>query len=87
MYVIITHNNYSEQNILLLKMNISPSDDSLSGLETKDYQASVATLKVITETLDADCILLREKQCGNAGIQGQYLIRKRADTQDFMEVR
>lgn len=63
------------------------TDDSVTGLDYSAYEASVATLKILSESLDADCILLRERKCGKVGIQGQYLIRKRAEVQDFMEVR
>ncbi|RXG52841.1 GTP-binding protein 1 [Armadillidium vulgare] len=65
----------------------SGADDSVSGLDISAYEASVATLKTLTETLDADCVLLREKKCAKDCLQGQYLVRKRADVQDFMEVR
>ena len=62
-------------------------DDSSSGLCEKDYDASVATLKTLAETIDADCIFLREKKISKSATQGQFLVRKRADVQDFMEVR
>lgn len=70
-----------------VKIVLIPSDDSVSGLDISAYEASVATLKTLTETLDADCVLLREKKCAKDCLQGQYLVRKRADVQDFMEVR
>ena len=41
--------------------------------------ASVATLQSIAETLNADCVLLREKLIDNERKAAQYLIRLRAD--------
>lgn len=67
-------------------VTIIPSDDSVSGLAEEEYEASVATLKSLADTLDADCVLLREKK-NKTGTQGQYLVRKKADAEDFMEVR
>ncbi|XP_076054135.1 GTP-binding protein 1-like isoform X2 [Oratosquilla oratoria] len=62
------------------------ADDSVSGLAEEEYEASVATLKSLAETLDADCIFLREKK-SKTGTLGQFLVRRRADAKDFMEVR
>lgn len=52
----------------------------------EDYKASVATLESIATTLEADCVLLRERTAEN-GIVGQYLIRHRAEQEDFVEIR
>ena len=41
--------------------------------------ASVATLQSIAETLNADCVILREKIIDNERKAAQYLIRLRAD--------
>ncbi len=49
-------------------------------------QASVATLQSMAETLDAECVLLREKMVSDGSVQ-EFLVRKRADEKDFMEVR
>lgn len=57
-----------------------------SGLNEEDYKASVATLQSIAATLEADCVLLRERNT-ECGIAGQYLIRIRADQEDFVEIR
>ncbi|XP_045624863.1 LOW QUALITY PROTEIN: GTP-binding protein 1 [Procambarus clarkii] len=62
------------------------ADDSVCGLLEEEYAASVATLKSLADTLEADCILLREKK-SKTGTQGQFLVRKKADAEDFMEVR
>merc|ERR1719323_2762558 len=70
-----------------------PVDDTESqesntfGLGNDDYMASVATLQSIAETLNADCVILREKLIDNERKAAQYLIRLRADEKDFMEIR
>ena len=62
-----------------------PVDDTESqesntfGLGNDDYMASVATLQSIAETLNADCVILREKIIDNERKAAQYLIRLRAD--------
>merc|ERR1712156_374400 len=69
-----------------------------SGLNQADYEASVATLKSVSDSLDADCVLLRERILSggsnnvpdippDARRTGQYLIRRRADSKDFNEIR
>jgi len=57
------------------------------GLGNDDFMASVATLQSIAETLNADCVILREKLIDNERKAAQYLIRLRADEKDFMEIR
>merc|ERR1712025_898606 len=49
--------------------------------------ASIATLKSIAEILDADCNLLRAKPCDGGKKTEQWLVRRKADTRDFMEIR
>ncbi|CAG0921887.1 unnamed protein product [Notodromas monacha] len=61
-------------------------DDSESGLTVDEMEASIATLKSIASTLDADCVLLREKKLEN-GMCVQFLVRQRASEEDFMEIR
>lgn len=61
-------------------------DGSDSGLDEEEYSASVATLQSLATTIDADMVLLRQRK-GEKGLTGQYLIRKRVDTSDFMEIR
>ena len=64
--------------------------EAASGLNQSDYEASVATLKSVSDSLDADCVLLRERVLSggsnndkeispDARRTGQYLIRRRAD--------
>lgn len=60
--------------------------DGSSGLDDEEYAASVATLQSISTTLDCDCVELRQRKA-KAGLIGQYLIRKRVEETDFMEIR
>merc|ERR1719510_1217207 len=57
------------------------------GLDADEFMASLATLQSVAATLNADCVLLREKQIENDRKTVQYLIRRRADEKDFMEIR
>ena len=70
--------------------------EAASGLNQSDYEASVATLKSVSDSLDADCVLLRERVLSggsnndteispDARRTGQYLIRKRADCKVCLE--
>ncbi|XP_026469311.1 GTP-binding protein 1 [Ctenocephalides felis] len=61
-------------------------DGSDSGLQPEEYCASLATLQSLSETIDADCVELRQRKA-ESGTTGQYLIRKRLDQSDFMEIR
>jgi hypothetical protein len=61
-------------------------DGSESGLKQDEYDASVATLQSLAATLDADCMLLRQRKV-EEGVTGQYLVRRRVDQQDFLEIR
>jgi len=66
---------------------VGVGDDSDAGLPTDELEASMATLESISATLDADCVRLREKD-GEGGKKSVVnLIRRRADTKDFMEIR
>ena len=58
----------------------------MPGLNAEDMEASVATLRSLAETLNADCVLLREHP-EKGGRIAEYLIRNRAEEDDFMEVR
>lgn len=49
-------------------------------------QASVATLKSIVETLDYEIVKLRERH-EKEGAVCEFLLRKKLDIQDFMEIR
>ena len=61
-------------------------DGSEDGLKEDEYEASVATLQSLAATLEADCVLLRQSKV-DQGLIGQYLVRRRLDTQDFLEIR
>ncbi|KAL4240524.1 GTP-binding protein 1 [Mactra antiquata] len=56
------------------------------GLKDEDMQASVATLTSIAETLDYEMVKLRERH-EKEGAVCEYLLRKKLDSQDFMEIR
>lgn len=49
-------------------------------------EASVATLKSMAASLNAECVLLRQRQ-EKEGSVSEFLVRVRADEKDFMEVR
>ncbi|KZC06242.1 PREDICTED: GTP-binding protein 1 [Dufourea novaeangliae] len=61
-------------------------DGSEDGLKEDEYEASVATLQSLAATLEADCVLLRQSKV-DQGLVGQYLVRRRLDRQDFLEIR
>lgn len=56
------------------------------GLDEKDMEASVATVRLLCEQIEADLIFLRERSDTGGKIQ-DYLIRRRVGEQDFLEVR
>lgn len=72
--------------IFLTKLNISFPDYTEAGLAEDEFDASVATLKSLASTLDSDCKELRQRQL-EKGLTGQFLVRKRLDEQDFLEIR
>ena len=65
---------------------MSKIDGTASGLSAEDLKASADSLKLLAETCDADVVLLREKPA-EEGTVAEYLVRVRADENDFMEVR
>lgn len=62
------------------------SDGDDYGLNESDMQASVATIKSMSEQIEADLILLRERT-ETGGQVRDYLIRRRVGEADFLEVR
>ncbi len=56
------------------------------GLNEDDLSASIATLQSMTDSVNAECVELRQRQ-EKAGLVAEFLVRKRADEKDFMEVR
>ena len=67
-------------------MELGVGEDT-EGLSEEEMAASVATLKSIADMLESDCNLLRVKPCDGGRITEQWLVRKKADTRDFMEIR
>lgn len=65
---------------------LSIVDGSENGLDDEEYAASVASLQSLVTTINADLVLLRKRKV-EKGNMAQYLIRKRVDTSDFMEIR
>ncbi|XP_028978168.2 GTP binding protein 1, like isoform X1 [Esox lucius] len=62
------------------------SDGGDYGLDERDMDVSVATVRALCEQLEADLILLRER-CDTGGKVRDYLIRRRVGEEDFLEVR
>ncbi|ODM93113.1 GTP-binding protein 1 [Orchesella cincta] len=60
-------------------------DATEGGLTKDDFDASVATLQSIADSLDASMMQLRVR--GNEKQTAQYLIRLKAPEQDFTEIR
>lgn len=56
------------------------------GLNEKDMEASIATLEAMATSLNAQCVMLRERTEPDGKVK-VFLVRKEADTEDFMEVR
>lgn len=69
-----------------LLLHLSVVDGGDWGLDDKDMEASVATLRSMCEQLDADLIPLRERNEA-AGLVRDYLIRRCVGELDFLEVR
>ncbi|XP_024914451.1 GTP-binding protein 1-like isoform X2 [Cynoglossus semilaevis] len=62
------------------------SDGGDYGLDTRDMEASVATVQLLCEQIEADLILLRERTDSGGQVR-DYLIRRRVGEEDFLEVR
>lgn len=65
-------------------INLEQGDN---GLSEDDITESVATLSKAASELNSDYILLRSKTIENGKIVADYLIREKAKTNDFHEVR
>lgn len=70
----------------IFEIGTGVSDGSDSGLDAEEYAASLATLQSLAATLNADCVELRTGK-GEQGTTGKYLVRRRLDESDFMEIR
>ncbi|XP_035224507.1 GTP-binding protein 1-like [Stegodyphus dumicola] len=66
--------------------NIGTGDNGSCGLSEEEMAASVATLESMASTLEADCVLLRKHKVEQGDVS-EYLVRKRAKDNDFVEVR
>ncbi|XP_011352701.1 GTP-binding protein 1 [Pteropus vampyrus] len=62
------------------------SDGTEYGLSEADMEASYATVKSMAEQIEADVILLRDRQEAGGRVR-DYLVRKRVGDNDFLEVR
>ncbi|CAG2106744.1 unnamed protein product [Medioppia subpectinata] len=64
------------------------SESGESGLSEDELNASVANLHRLADKIDSDCIVLRRRR-GDSGVGqvAEYLVRKRAKSNDFQEVR
>lgn len=71
---------------LLFFLHLPVVDGGDWGLDEKDMEASVATVRSMCEQVDADLITLRERNEA-AGLVRDYLIRRRVGELDFLEVR
>ncbi|XP_019614942.1 PREDICTED: GTP-binding protein 1-like isoform X2 [Branchiostoma belcheri] len=63
-----------------------PEDGDDVGLTEAELKASEDTLRKLADSIDAVVTPLRQRQLGS-GYMTEYLIRKRVDEEDFMEVR
>ena len=66
--------------------NLFLIDGTASGLGAEDLKASVDSLKLLAEACDADIVVLREKPAEEGNV-AEYLVRYKANENDFMEVR
>ncbi|XP_071961231.1 GTP-binding protein 1-like [Antedon mediterranea] len=61
-------------------------DGTEDGLSEEEMTKSLETIKGMADTLNADVVVLRERQVNNKIVQ-ELLIRGRAEEEDFLEVR
>lgn len=61
-------------------------DGGDKGLAEDDFEASEQTLHLLATTINADVVLLRKKK-EEKGLTAKFLVRKRVDISDFMEIR
>merc|ERR550534_3202368 len=65
---------------------IGTADGQVPGLKEADFDASVATLQSLAQALNLECMLLREKPAAEGKV-AEFLLRRKMDSGDFMEVR
>ncbi|XP_015781083.1 GTP-binding protein 1 [Tetranychus urticae] len=76
---------FSGNGETLYQIGVNERGDN--GLSEDEMTESIATLSRIVAELNADYVLLRSKTLPNGKQIGDYLIRERAKTNDFHEVR
>ena len=67
-------------------MNKYCLDGDTNGLNKEDLDASIATLKSLVQSCDAELLHLREKT-SSGGTVVEYLVRKKVVDEDFIEIR
>lgn len=65
--------------------NVGVGDDG-SGLTSNEFDASLGTLCSLATTQNADCILLQEKLKSETRT-AQYLVRKKLEPKEFLEIK
>lgn len=70
----------------LIFIHLLLTDGGECGLEDDEYEAAVATLQSLAAALETDCVCLRERKM-EKGMTGQFLIRKKVEEHDFLEIR
>ncbi|XP_028395148.1 GTP-binding protein 1-like [Dendronephthya gigantea] len=66
---------------------VGVGDGDASGLSKEDLAASIATLKSLTETCGVEMFSLREKTTTSGRMIAEYLLRRKVEDEDFIEVR
>lgn len=69
--------------LLMFLSSIESGDD---GLSDDQFKESINTLSKVAAVLEADYVLLRSRK-SDKGLVADYLVRRKADTNDFQEVR
>ncbi|CAD5122766.1 DgyrCDS11174 [Dimorphilus gyrociliatus] len=65
---------------------IGCGEGSIPGLPENDMDSAIANLQRLSGLLGAEAKVLRERRC-EGGVIKEFLVRKRAEGEDFMEVR
>lgn len=67
-------------------MFVTFAEGGKPGLKDDDLLASIATLQSISQSLDLECVHLRER-IAEEGKVAEFLLRKKVAQEDFMEIR
>lgn len=65
---------------------VGVGDEVDKGLPEEDFEASAQTLQMLATNCNADCVLLSKRTLTTGSI-AEYLIRKKSEVEDFIEVR